>query len=304
MNKLFKRCLLLATLASAPLAQAADPTGCDIVRFAEVGWSDLIVTNTVARVLLDELGYRTEVRRLSASETYQALQDGQVDAFLGNWMPSSAADIQPYLDKGTIEVLGPNLEGAKYTLAVTREAWDGGVKSFADLERHKERFKGEIQGLEPGNDGNAHVKKMIADNAFGLGDFRLVESSEARMMSSVRHAQALKQWRVFLGWAPHPMNDQIDLEYLSGGDQYFGPDFGGATVYTNTRAGYSGQCPNAARLLKNLKFSLEMENHLMAAVLAGNTNPRREAKAWLQANPQARAQWLDGVTRRDGSQRQ
>ena len=303
MNKLFPRCLLLTTLASAPLAQAADPAACDVVRFSEVGWTDLIVTNTVARLLFDELGYRTEIRRLSASDTYQALQDGQIDAFLGNWMPSSAAELQPYLDKGTIEVLGPNLEGAKYTLAVTREAYEGGVKNFADLARHKERFKGEILGLEPGNDGNDNVKKLIADNAFGLGEFRLVESSEKRIMSSVHHAQELKQWRVFLAWAPHPMNDQIDMEYLAGGDQYFGPNYGGATVYTNTRAGYSAQCPNAARLLKNLKFSLAMENQLMAAVLAGNTNPRREAKAWLQANPQARAQWLEGVTRRDGSPR-
>ncbi|SDT30717.1 choline ABC transporter substrate-binding protein [Pseudomonas oryzae] len=301
MNKLFPRCLLLATLASAPLAQAADPAACDVVRFSEVGWTDLIVTNTVARLLFDELGYRTEIRRLSAPETYRALNDGQVDAFLGNWMPSSTADIQPYLDKGSIEMLAANLEGAKYTLAVTREAWEGGVKSFADLARHKERFKGEIVGLEPGNNGNELVKKMIAENAFGLAEFRLLEAGESRMMASVRHAQALKQWRVFLGWAPHPMNDEIAMEYLAGGDQYFGPDYGGATVYTNTRAGYSAQCPNAARLLKNLRFSMGMVNQLMAAVLAGNTNPRREAKTWLQANPQARAQWLEGVTRRDGS---
>ena len=32
----------------------------------------------------------------------------------------------------------------------------------------------------------------------------------------------------------------------------FGPNFGGASVYTNTRAGYSLQCPNVGRLLRNL----------------------------------------------------
>ena len=304
MNMLFPRCLLLTALASAPLAQAADPATCDVVRFSEVGWTDLTVTNTVARLLLDELGYRTEIRRLSAPDTYRALNDGKIDAFLANWMPTSTADIQPYLDKGSIEMLAVNLEGAKYTLAVTREAYEGGVKSFADLARHKERFKGEIIGLEPGNNGNKLVKKMIDENAFGLSDFRLVEAGETRMMASVHHAQELKQWRVFLGWAPHPMNDQIAMEYLSGGDQYFGPNYGGATVYTNIRAGYAAQCPNAARLLKNLKFSIGMVNHLMVAVQAGNTNPRREVKAWMEANPQARTQWLEGVTRRDGSPRQ
>ena len=91
------------------------------------------------------------------------------------------------------------------------------------------------------------------------------------------------------------------MHYLAGGDDYFGPNYGGATVYTSVRKGYGEQCANVARLLQNLRFSLEMENHLMGAILNKNTNPRREAKAWLQANPETVATWLQGVNRRDGT---
>jgi len=41
------------------------------------------------------------------------------------------------------------------------------------------------------------------------------------------------------------MNMRFDLRYLSGGDAVFGPNYGEARVYTNTRAGYSAQCPTS-----------------------------------------------------------
>lgn len=293
--------LLLATALATSTAWAADPAECDQVRFADVGWTDITATTAVARVVLSELGYRTQVKRLSVPQTYKALQEKQIDVFLGNWMPSMEADIRPYLDNASVETLGANLEGAKYTLAVNKAAYDGGVRDFADLARYHKELGGKLYGIEPGNDGNKLIQSMIDKNAFGLGRFTLVESSEASMLAQVKRAEHLRQWVVFLGWAPHPMNNQFEMQYLAGGDDYFGPDFGGATVYTNVRAGYAEQCPNIGRLLRNLRFSLEMENHLMGAILNQSTNPRREAKAWLKANPQARASWLEGVTRRDGS---
>ncbi|MBC9249214.1 glycine/betaine ABC transporter substrate-binding protein [Pseudomonas alcaligenes] len=293
---------LLAALLGAPLlAQAAEPAACDTVRFADVGWTDITATTALARQVFTELGYRTQVKRLSVPDTYKALAHRQIDVFLGNWMPSMESDIRPYLQDGSVQSLGANLEGAKYTLAVPLEAYEGGLKSFADIARFKEQLGGKLYGIEPGNDGNQLIQKMIDDNAFGLGGFRLVESSESRMLAQVRRSAHLKQWLVFLGWEPHPMNTQVEMRYLSGGDQYFGPNYGGATVYTNIRAGYAEQCPNVARLLNNLRFSLDMENHLMEAILDPNTNRRRVARSWLQSNPATVEQWLQGVTRRDGS---
>lgn len=298
--------LLAATLLAAslpwiqPALAAADPESCSTVHFSDVGWSDITVTTAVTRYVLSELGYVTKVHRLSAKDTYKALSEGKVDVFLGNWMPSSEHDIRPYLDNGTVESLGANLTGAKYTLAVNQAAWDGGVKSFADLAKFRQQLGGRIYGIEPGNDGNALIQKMIRENAFSLGDFKLVESSESGMLSQVKRAEHLDQWAVFLGWEPHPMNNQLDMHYLAGGDDWFGPDYGGATVYTNVRKGLTRECPNLGRLLKNLKFSLAMENHLMEAILNQSTNRRREAKAWLKANPDMLSAWLQGVTARDG----
>ena len=92
----------------------------------------------------------------------------------------------------------------------------------------------------------------------------------------------------------------FQLTYLTGGDDLFGPNFGGAEVRTNTRKGLAEECPNLGRFLTNLKFTLEMENEVMAAILDDGKAPDAAARAWLAAHPDTVAAWLDGVTTRDG----
>ena len=96
------------------------------------------------------------------------------------------------------------------------------------------------------------------------------------------------------------MNANFEMTYLTGGDDWFGPDFGGATVYTNVRAGFAKDCPNVYKLLQNLEFSLQMENEIMGAILDDGEEPRKAAAAWLKAHPEVLDGWLAGVTTRDG----
>jgi glycine betaine/proline transport system substrate-binding protein len=192
------------------------------------------------------------------------------------------------------------LEGAKYTLAVSAAAYKAGLKSFADIAKFSKKLDGKIYGIEPGNDGNRLIQGMIDANQFDLGKFTLVESSEAGMLSQVQRAERRGKWVVFLGWEPHPMNSRFKMKYLEGGDDVFGPNLGGATIYTNVRKGYVQECANVGKLLTNLVFTLDSENKLMDAVLNKKQKPEAAAKAWLKANPKALTAWMDGVTTFDG----
>ena len=287
----------VALLGNVSQAAADD---CSTVKFADVGWTDITATTAVTSEVLQGLGYETKTNLLSVPVTYTTLANGSIDVFLGNWMPTMEADIAKYAADGSVETVRANLEGARYTLAVPKYVYDAGVKSFADLVTHADKFKSRIYGIEPGNDGNRLIQQMIDENAFGLGDFSIVESSEAGMVSQVSRAVKRENWIVFLGWAPHPMNASFELEYLSGGDDYFGPNFGGASVYTNVRKGYRESCPNVGRLLTNLGFTLELENEVMAAILDQDKKPETAARDWLKANPQVLDTWLEGVTTLDG----
>ncbi|WP_376787847.1 choline ABC transporter substrate-binding protein [Aliamphritea hakodatensis] len=282
---------------SASMAFAAS---CDDVRFSDVGWTDITATTAVTSEVVSALGYKPSTQLLSVPVTYTSLANNDIDVFLGNWMPTMEADIAKYRDAGTVETVRANLEGAKYTLAVPKYAYDAGLKSFADIAKFKDKLKGRIYGIEPGNDGNRLIQDMIDKDAFELEGFKLVESSEAGMISQVSRAAKRDQWVVFLGWAPHPMNANIEMEYLDGGDDYFGPNYGGANVYTNVRQNYTTDCPNMGKLLNNLEFSLAMENEVMGAILDDGKKPEVAAKEWLKANPQVLDAWLAGVTTKDG----
>ena len=294
--------ITFTTAAAVSLAAGAASAqdSCGTVSFSDVGWTDITATTAATTLVLDSIGYDTETKVLSVPVTYESLAGGDIDVFLGNWMPTMEANIAPYREAGTVDTVRANLEGAKYTLATNDEGAALGIDSFADIADHADALDQTIYGIEPGNDGNRLILDMIEEDAFAMDEFELKESSEQGMLSQVSRAGRMDDPIVFLGWEPHPMNANFDITYLSGGDDWFGPDFGGATVYTNTRAGYVDACPNVGRFLENLKFTLEMENEIMGAILDDGEDPRDAAKAWLAENPGLLEGWLDGVETRAG----
>jgi glycine betaine/proline transport system substrate-binding protein len=294
------RTTMLATAVAAILASEASAEGCDKVTFSDVGWTDITATTAATSLIVEALGYETETKLLAVPVTYTALAEGDVDVFLGNWMPTMEADIAPYREAGTVDTVRVNLEGAKYTLATNEAGAALGIKDFADIAPNAEALDSKIFGIEPGNDGNRLILDMIAADAFGLKEFELVESSEQGMLAEVASVTADTKPIIFLGWEPHPMNANFKVTYLTGGDEFFGPDFGGATVATNTRAGYLAECPNIGKLLGNLVFTLPMENEIMGAILNDGADPKDAAKAWLAGNPAVWEPWLEGVTTKDG----
>lgn len=304
---MIKQHFLTAFLAStvsiaafAAPALAAEPESCATVRFADVGWTDIAATTGTASVILKALGYETDVKVLSVPVTYASMKNKDIDVFLGNWMPTMEADLAPFRDDKSVDVVRENLEGAKYTLTTNAKGAELGIKDFNDIAKHKDDLEGKIYGIEPGNDGNRLIMTMLDGKKFGLDGFELVESSEQGMLAQVARSDKDGKAVVFLGWEPHPMNANFKLTYLTGGDEVFGPNLGGATIYTNTRAGYTSECPNVGALLKNMKFSLEMENQVMGKILDGGQEPEAAASEWIKANTAAIEPWLAGVTTRDG----
>lgn len=287
--------LLAGALALTTLPALAE--GCDKVTFSDVGWTDITATTAVTSIILNALGYETETKILSVPVTYTSMAEGDIDVFLGNWMPTMEGDIAPYREAGTVEIVRENLKGTQYTLATNAKGAELGIRSFADIATQAEALDGKIYGIEAGNDGNRLILDLIAADTYGLSALELVESSEQGMLAQVARADERGEPVVFLGWAPHPMNAAFEMTYLTGGEEWFGAE---GSVYTNTRKGYSAECPNIGALLANLEFTLPMENDIMGMILNDGQDPEDAAMAWLKANPDAVTPWLAGVTTKDG----
>lgn len=293
--KILKLSLTASALALFAGQAAAD---CGTVRMAEPGWTDLALTTGIASVVLEGLGYQAESDVLGIPVIYESMVNNDLDVFLGFWDPAMETYYAKYREVGSVETVHQNLTGAKFTFAVPKYVYDAGVTDFSDLAAHADKFDHKMYGIEPGS--NEVMLDIVGKNAFGLGDWKVVESSEQGMLAQLARFEKSKDWIVFLGWAPHPMNKNFDLQYLAGGDDFFGPDFGGATVHTTVRKGYLEECPNVGALLSDLTFSLEMENAVMGAILDDGEKPEAAAQEWLKANPDQIATWLEGVKTKDG----
>ncbi|MBU6961263.1 choline ABC transporter substrate-binding protein [Pseudomonas sp. CVAP len=289
--------VLTAGLLALSSVSAYAEQSCDTVKMADPGWSDIAATNAITGFLLEGMGYKAKVDTLAVPITFGGLKDGQVDVFLGNWMPAQQGFYDKFVANGDVTQLSKNLDGTEFTLAVPDYVWDAGVHNFADLNKYADKFDKKIYGIGSGAPANISLQEIIKKNDFDLGQWKLIESSEQAMLAEVSRAVKKQKFVTFLGWTPHPMNVQLKMHYLKGGEKYFG-DTG--SVHTLTRKGYAQACPNVGKLLTNLSFTQEMENSIMAEVVNKKLSNADAAKAWIKANPAVLDKWLDGVKTVDG----
>ena len=268
------------------------------VRFASVSWTGVTVKTELAKNILNSLGYDASSVILSVPIVYQAMENGDADIFLGNWMPSMATIANKFFEKDAVIQYVANMPGAKYTLAAPTYAVDGGLKDFSDIAKYADKLDHKIYGIEPGNDGNLIIQNMIDNNMYNLGDFKLIATSEPVMLTEVKSLALEGKWAVFLGWSPHYMNKIIDMKYLTGSTaETFGENNGTATIYTNIRKGFAEEQPNVARLLKNLTFPIAMMNEI-SQTLEDNKNIKHAEAGmmWIKKHPDIYRGWLKGVT--------
>src|SRR5579871_4638931 len=126
---------ILIALCAAPAFAARDPDSCRTVRLSDIGWTDVTSTTGIFSALLRDIGYQPEVTVLSLPVTYASMRNKDIDAFIGNWIPSANADVAPYLKDHSVVMIRANLVGAKYTLAVPAYIYQAGLHDFSDIHR-------------------------------------------------------------------------------------------------------------------------------------------------------------------------
>jgi glycine betaine/proline transport system substrate-binding protein len=272
------------------------------LRIASVSWTGVTVKTEIAVRILNSLGYEAENLMVSVPIAYKAMASGEADFFLGNWMPSMKTIAETYFEQGTVVQSVANMSGAKYTLAVPSYCYEAGLQDFSDIRKYARKLDNRIYGIEEGNDGNQVIQKMIDGNMHGLGDFELIPSSAAGMLSQVQSYVRDKKWIVFLGWSPHYMNMVIDMKYLTGSTgETFGPNDGTATVYTNYRKGFNKEYPNVTAFLKQFIFPVSMMNEIMTMMFKDdNLQPSEAGMKWVKEHPEIYKKWLEGITTVDG----
>ncbi|WP_031480444.1 glycine betaine ABC transporter substrate-binding protein [Maridesulfovibrio frigidus] len=295
--KKFSLCLMamLILLLLGIQASAAEK-----IRFGVPPWPGVQVKTSIVRQVLEELGYPTEEFQIGPPIIYKGLTTDEVDVFLGGWIPQHNSFLKPLLEKKEVEVLQTNLDNARVGLCVPKYVADAGVSSFADLDKHAEKFSRTIYNIEAGSSMHSLMEEIIVNDVAGLGDWTQVGSTTPAMLMQTKEIINNKGWVTFACWKPHWMNIDFDMVYLdpvSGTEEYSS----NSKVYTVVSADMGKKYPQAYKFLKNVKISSETQSQwIMDYSKLGKPLDEVSSK-WISTHKDLLAKWLDGVKASDGT---
>ena len=267
------------------------------INLGYVQWPGVTIKTHVVKKLAEYLGYEGKMTSGSQAIVFKGMDTGDIDVFLGNWMPTMKIHYDKYSEKGSVEEVTVNLSEVVYKTAVPKYVWDAGVKSLADLNDYPEKFDRTIYGIEPGNEGNLIIKKAIENNTYNLKDWTLKASSTAGMLSEVKRHIDNNEWVAFNGWKPHYMNVMFDIKYLEDPEEIWGS---GERVLTVVRSGFEKDSPNFYKLLSQFKITADIQNKWIYDYKKEGKEPEVVAENWIAEHQDTVNEWVKGVKAIDG----
>lgn len=276
---------IITVIMAFAVAATAFANSKDKINIAYVKWSSAIASVNVVRVVLEQAGYQVTTTPVPMAIMYQAIAEGQADAMVAAWLPTSGMDYHKKFKNDYVD-LGPNLEGTRQGLVVPAYTYESGIRSIADLNQGADRFHNQIVGIESGTGTNRLAKEAIA--AYDLKKMRLQASSEVIMLASLKDAIRNHEDIVITGWTPHWVFKRFALKYLEDPKKTYGDT---EQIRTIVRKGLKKDSPRAYKLLDNFHWTPENMNELILMNQDKSSNPYDNAKKWIAAHPEIVKQW-------------
>ena len=315
--------VIMATVTITGCAEEEKPT----ITLVQNDWtSQVIATEIMNQIITEQLGYATETVLLTPSLAWPTMEKGDVDLSTEIWLPSRQSEIQPYLDRGTLELGKENYSGGNAWIIPkfvvygdpTRgiEPMAPDLKSILDLKDKEEGGRGYWKLFEnPENPGQGELVggppvwvDDVFDRSLILGyDLPLWRSNQTEALMCTRMIAADKKGEPLLMyiWSPHWIFAAVDLIELTFPNSYdqnafdtekvkpvrSGYESDCLTVPTVVRAGLKGDAPDVYRLVTNFSLGTDIDN-LMLRVDVDGEDVSAVAADWIIKNQDKIDQWL------------
>jgi len=246
-------------------------------------WTDGLSTAYLLEDQLEKLGYTVRMQELTeAGPLYTGLAGGDVDIYPSAWPElTHKSYMDTYGDR--IEDLGAYYDNAKLTIAVPEYV---DISSIEDLAGAGARFDGKIYGIEPGAGLTAQTQdSMIPEYELG-GEYELVTSSTAAMLTQLDTAIAAERDIVVTSWRPFWANEAYGLKDLEDPRGAMGDT---EALHFLGTAGFAEEYPEAAELIAGIQLDDEQYGSLEDMVVNeyGDGKYAEAVDAWIAANPDA-----------------
>ena len=271
--------LLLATVM---LAACGGSENKKKISIAYANWSEGIAMTNLAKVIFEDQGYEVKLLNADLAPIFASLSRKKADVFMDVWMPVTMADyMQEYGDK--LEVIGNIYDNARIGLVIPEYVT---INSIEELNAEKDRFSGEIVGIDAGAGIMKATDQALKDYQL---DYKLLTSSGPAMTASLKKAIDKNEWIVVTGWTPHWMFDRFKLKILQDPKTIYGAV---ETIHTVAWKGFSEQDPFAAQLLKNMHLTDEHISSLMTAIEDAQTSETEAARQWMNDHKELVDSWI------------
>ncbi|CCF26384.1 ABC transporter permease/substrate binding protein [Leuconostoc citreum] len=249
------------------------------VNLGYVEWDSEVASTNVLAESLKQHGYNVTMTPLDGAVLWQSIAKGQVDASVSAWLPYTNKVLYNKF-KNDIDLLGPNLQGAKTGLVVPDYM---NVNSIEDLTNQADKT---ITGIEPGAGEMASAKKTLSSYT-NLNGWQLQGSSSGAMAIALDKAYKAKKDIVVTGWSPHWMFSKYHLKYLADPKGTMGR---GESINTFTRKGLKKENPKLEKVLDKFHWSKDDMESVMLAIQNGKS-PKEAANNWLKSHQKLADSW-------------
>jgi glycine betaine/proline transport system substrate-binding protein len=278
--------LLIALVLAGTPATAADawppPLGKEKIVYTHAAWDTSTSVSNIGKILLEQLGYKVELKLVDTGLAYTALAGGTGDLWSSAWLPGQ----QSYLNKH-----GDKLD----LLAIAYLPTPGGlvvpayspVRSIEDLKKPdvKAKLGGKIVGIDAGSGIMMTTAKVIKE--YGL-DYELVTGSGAAMEAAFKAAVTKNEWVVVTGWCPTAMCARYDVRFLADPKGVF-------SEYRNfhvARRGFRTDHPRATAFLSRFTLHVDQLSKLILVMNEEKLKPEVVAKQFIERNPELVYYWV------------
>lgn len=270
--------LIIGGISGVTLTKTAADKNVELVY---MNWDSEVASINVLSQAMEQHGFDVKKTALDNTVAWQTVANGQADGMVSAWLPNTHETQWKKFSK-SVELLGPNLKGAKVGLVVPSYMK---ANSIEDL---KDQTDKSIIGIEPGAGVMAATEKALKDYD-NLKDWNLVPSSSGAM--TVALGEAIKQHKdiVITGWSPHWMFNKYDLKYLEDPKNSMGK---AEDINTIVRKGLKEDNHEAYKVLDKFNWSQKDMESVMLDVQNGKT-PEQAAATWIKSHKEQVDKWFE-----------
>ncbi|MEV5507227.1 ABC transporter permease/substrate binding protein [Streptomyces orinoci] len=243
-------------------------------------WDEAVASTYLWENILEQRGYKPDVKQLDPGPLYTALAQGQMDVQFDSWLPTTH---KQYMDRYGSQLSDLGAWYGPTSLELSVPSYVKGIDSLADLKGKSAQFGGKIIGIEASAGMMGKLNSTVLKE-YGLdGEYQVVSSSTATMLAELHRAIDKKEPIVTTLWSPHWAYGTYPLKKLKDPKGAWGK---GEQIHAVGKKDFGKDFPQVAQWVKNFHMSEKELSSLEAAIQQGGKGKEKEsARKWLDARP-------------------